>query len=43
MLSRVASWHLGSAWLVTRHEFTGRAVFEWALVLPLAVPAYVMA
>ena len=34
---------VGSAWLVTRHEFTGRAVFEWALILPLAVPAYVMA
>jgi iron(III) transport system permease protein len=34
---------VGAAWLVTRHEFPGRAVFEWALVLPLAVPAYVMA
>ncbi len=34
---------VGSAWLVTRHQFPGRAVFEWALVLPLAVPAYVMA
>jgi iron(III) transport system permease protein len=34
---------VGSAWLVTRHEFTGRAQFEWALVLPLAMPAYVMA
>ncbi|HKQ31201.1 MAG TPA: iron ABC transporter permease [Burkholderiales bacterium] len=32
-----------SAWLVTLYEFPGRAVFEWALVLPLAVPAYVMA
>ena len=34
---------VGSAWLVTRHEFPGRRVFEWALVLPLAMPAYVMA
>ncbi len=34
---------VGSAWLVTRHEFIGRATFEWALVLPLAMPAYVMA
>ena len=34
---------VGSAWLVTRHDFAGRAVFEWALILPLAVPAYVMA
>jgi iron(III) transport system permease protein len=25
------------------HEFPGRRLFEWALVLPLAVPAYVMA
>jgi iron(III) transport system permease protein len=25
------------------HEFPGRRFFEWALVLPLAVPAYVMA
>jgi iron(III) transport system permease protein len=34
---------VGSAWLVTRHDFVGRAVFEWALMLPLAMPAYVMA
>ena len=34
---------VGAAWLVTRHEFPGRAAFEWALVLPLAMPAYVMA
>jgi iron(III) transport system permease protein len=34
---------VGAAWLVTRHEFAGRATFEWALVLPLAMPAYVMA
>jgi len=34
---------VGSAWLVTRHDFPGRAHFEWALVLPLAMPAYVMA
>jgi iron(III) transport system permease protein len=34
---------VSTAWLVTRHEFPGRRFFEWALVLPLAVPAYVMA
>jgi iron(III) transport system permease protein len=34
---------VGSAWLVTRHDFPGRQAFEWALVLPLAMPAYVMA
>jgi iron(III) transport system permease protein len=30
------------AWLVVFHEFPGRRVFEWALVLPLALPAYVI-
>jgi iron(III) transport system permease protein len=34
---------VATAWLVTAHDFPGRRVFEWALVLPLAVPAYVMA
>ena len=34
---------VSTAWLVTLHEFPGRRLFEWALVLPLAVPAYVMA
>jgi iron(III) transport system permease protein len=32
-----------TAWLVSMHDFPGRRLFEWALVLPLAVPAYVMA
>ena len=32
-----------SAWLVTAYRFPGQRVLEWALVLPLAVPAYVMA
>ena len=32
-----------SAWLVTMYRFPGRALLEWALVLPLAMPAYVMA
>jgi iron(III) transport system permease protein len=39
----VAMLGVGSAWLVTRHEFPGRPTFEWLLVLPLAMPAYVMA
>ena len=34
---------VSTAWLVTMHDFPGRRVFEWALVLPMAVPAYVMA
>jgi iron(III) transport system permease protein len=33
----------GSAWLVTAYDFPGRRVFEWALLLPLAVPTYIMA
>ncbi|MEM9205654.1 MAG: iron ABC transporter permease [Pseudomonadota bacterium] len=32
-----------TAWLVTMCRFPGRRVFEWALVIPLAVPAYVLA
>lgn len=34
---------VGAAWLVTMCEFPGRRLFDWALVLPLAVPAYVIA
>lgn len=33
----------GSAWLVTLCRFPGRRLFEWALLLPMAVPAYVIA
>jgi len=33
----------GTAWLVTMCSFPGCKVLEWALVLPLAVPAYVIA
>ena len=32
----------GLAWLVVNHRFPGRSVLEWALVLPLAMPAYVI-
>lgn len=31
------------AWLVSMCEFPGRRFFDWALILPLAVPGYVMA
>ena len=34
---------VGTAWLVTMCRFPGRGVFEWALLLPFAVPAYVIA
>ena len=31
------------AWLVSVCEFPGRRVFQWALMLPLAMPAYIIA
>lgn len=34
---------VGTAWLVTMCNFPGRKFFNWALILPLAVPAYLMA
>lgn len=34
---------IGTAWLTAMHDFPGRRIFEWALVIPLAMPAYVMA
>ena len=34
---------VGLAWLTAKCEFPGRRYFDWALMLPLAVPAYVMA
>lgn len=39
----VASMGTTMAWLVVRHEFPGRRIFEWALLLPMAMPAYVLA
>jgi iron(III) transport system permease protein len=41
--SGVVSIGVVSAWLVTTYRFPGRDILEWALVLPLAMPAYVMA
>lgn len=34
---------VSTAWLTAMHDFPGRRLFSWALVLPLAMPAYVMA
>jgi iron(III) transport system permease protein len=31
------------AWLVTAYDFPGRKVLTWALLLPLAVPTYIIA
>jgi iron(III) transport system permease protein len=32
-----------AAWLVAAHRFPGRDLFSWALVLPLAMPAWIVA
>jgi iron(III) transport system permease protein len=39
----VVSIGVWSAWLVTAYRFPGQRALEWALMLPLAMPAYVMA
>ena len=33
---------VGLAWLVAAHRFPGRRFLGWALVLPLAVPGYIL-
>ncbi|MGK7901739.1 MAG: ABC transporter permease [Hormoscilla sp.] len=39
----VLSIGVGTAWLVTACSFWGSKIFEWALLLPLATPAYLLA
>lgn len=34
---------VGCAWLASICSFPGRSVFEWALLLPMAMPAYIIA
>ncbi len=34
---------VSTAWLVTHYDFSGRNLFVWCLLLPFAVPAYVIA
>ncbi|MFP6890661.1 MAG: iron ABC transporter permease [Nitrospinota bacterium] len=34
---------IGTAWVVTLCRFPGKRIFEWALLLPLAMPTYVVA
>jgi iron(III) transport system permease protein len=33
----------GTAWLVTMYRFPGRSLFQWLLLLPLAIPTYIIA
>ena len=32
---------VGAGWLIAMHQFPGSRWFEWALLLPLAIPAYI--
>jgi len=32
-----------TGWVTAMHDFPGRRIFEWALILPMAMPAYVAA
>ena len=34
---------ISSAWVISRYDFAGRGVFEWMLLLPAAIPAYIIA
>ena len=34
---------VGTAWLVTMCNFPGRKIMDWALLVPLAVPTYIVA
>ena len=33
----------GTAWLVSQYQFVGRRLLQWLLLLPLAMPAYIIA
>ena len=39
----VAALGASTAWVVASCDFPGRRTFEWALLLPLAMPAYIVA
>ena len=32
-----------TAWMVTNYNFIGKNIFEWALILPLSIPPYILA
>ena len=34
---------ISSAWVVSRYDFKGRTLFSWLLILPAAMPAYIIA
>lgn len=39
----VVALGVGAAWLITAYRFPGRSVLSWGLLLPLAVPTYIVA
>src|SRR5690606_3029195 len=39
----VTALGVGAAWLITAYRFLGRSILSWALLLPLAVPTYIVA
>ena len=34
---------ISTAWIIVRYDFPGRRVFQWALLLPAAIPGYLIA
>ena len=43
MLGRAIIFGVSSAWVISRYDFAGRAMLEWMLLLPAAIPAYIIA
>ena len=43
VLTLSAGLGISTAWIVTNYSFIGKKVIEWALILPLACPAYIIA
>ena len=43
VLSLSAVLGISTAWIVTQYSFFGKKIIEWALILPLACPAYIIA
>jgi iron(III) transport system permease protein len=33
---------VSTAWVVTMYDFQGRRFFQWALILPISIPAYIL-
>lgn len=38
-----AFFGVSSAWVVANYDFRGRKFFDWALILPLTIPSYIIA